>query len=105
MLNTQAALPCAATIHRPWAPEQRLEETPMADTTNTEFWRGIKPIEKVFKAEAAPEAYIQDAPTEDERYYVPLSETVSSRPLWISAAQNRWADILYSKGAGLVNRH
>jgi 2,4'-dihydroxyacetophenone dioxygenase len=77
----------------------------MTDTTNTEFWRGIKPIEKVFKAEAAPEAYIQDAPTEDERYYVPLSETVSSRPLWISAAQNRWADILYSKGAGLVNRH
>jgi 2,4'-dihydroxyacetophenone dioxygenase len=85
--------------------KQRLEGTPMTDTTDTEFWRAIKPIEKVFKAEAAPEAYIHDAPTEDERYYVPLSETVSSRPLWISAAQNRWADILYSKGAGLVNRH
>ena len=31
-----------------------------------------------------PEAYVADAPTDDERYYVPLTETVGIRPLWIS---------------------
>lgn len=71
----------------------------------SEFWRDIKPIEQVFRADAQPETYISNAPTDDERYYVPFSETVSSRPLWISPSQNRWADILYAKAAGLVNRH
>ena len=77
----------------------------MADTTNTEFWRNLKPITTVFKPEAVPEAYISNAPTNDERYYVPLTETVGSRPLFISPTQNRWCDILRSTGAGLVNRH
>ena len=77
----------------------------MAETTNTEFWRDLKPITTVFKPEAVPEAYISDAPTVDERYYVPLTETVGSRPLFISPTQNRWCDILRSTGAGLVNRH
>ena len=71
----------------------------------TEFWRDLKPITNVFKADARPEVYLSDAPTEDERYYVPFTETVSSRPLWISPTQNRWCDILYAKGPGLVNRH
>jgi 2,4'-dihydroxyacetophenone dioxygenase len=77
----------------------------MTDTAGTEFWRGLKPIEQVFRPDAGADVYISDAPTDDERYYVPLSETVSSRPLWISPNQNRWADVLYAKGAGLVNRH
>jgi 2,4'-dihydroxyacetophenone dioxygenase len=77
----------------------------MAETTNTEFWRDLKPITTVFKPEAVPEAYISNAPTDDERYYVPLTETVGSRPLFISPTQNRWCDILRSTGAGLVNRH
>ena len=71
----------------------------------TEFWRDLKPITNVFKADARPEVYLSDAPTEDERYYVPFTDTVSSRPLWISPTQNRWCDILYAKGPGLVNRH
>jgi 2,4'-dihydroxyacetophenone dioxygenase len=71
----------------------------------TEFWRDLKPIDTVFRDGALPEAYVQDAPTEDERYYVPFTETVGSRPLWISPQQNRWADVLYAKGPGLVNRH
>ena len=45
------------------------------------------------------------APTDDLRYYVPFSDTVSSRPLWISPSQNKWCDVLYAKSAGLVNRH
>ena len=45
----------------------------------TEFWRDLKPITSVFKADARPEVYVADAPTEDERYYVPFTETVGSR--------------------------
>ena len=77
----------------------------MAEAQATEFWRDIKPIPTVFKPDALPEQYIQDAPTDDERYYVPLTETVFTRPLWISPSQNRWADVLMAKGEGLVNRH
>jgi 2,4'-dihydroxyacetophenone dioxygenase len=77
----------------------------MAEAPTTEFWRNIKPISKVFKPDALPEAYVANAATDDERYYVPMSETVASRPLWISPTQNKWCDILWSKKAGLVNRH
>src|SRR5205814_2531064 len=51
------------------------------------------------------EVHIGNAPTDDLRYYVPFSETVSSRPLWISPSENRWADVLRSDKPGLVNRH
>ncbi|KQU91757.1 2,4-dihydroxyacetophenone dioxygenase [Variovorax sp. Root318D1] len=71
----------------------------------TEFWRGIPPIANVFKPDAKPEVHIPDAATDDLRYYVPFSETVSSRPLWISPSENRWADVLRSDKPGLVNRH
>jgi 2,4'-dihydroxyacetophenone dioxygenase len=73
----------------------------------TEFWRDIKPIpkEKVFRKDAAAELFLPDTMADDDRYFVPLSETVFSRPLWISLAQNRWADVLMAKQAGLVNRH
>src|SRR5690606_24809076 len=81
------------------------KETVMAEKATTEFWKDIKPIANVFKADARPETYIPNAPTDDERYYVPFSETVSSRPLWISPTQNKWADVLMAKSAGLVNRH
>jgi 2,4'-dihydroxyacetophenone dioxygenase len=77
----------------------------MTDTANAEFWRDLKPIENVFREGAGEDVYIENAATEDDRWYVPFSETVSSRPLWISPSQNRWCDILYSKGPGLVNRH
>src|SRR5262249_20903528 len=58
-----------------------------AGMADTEFWRDLKPITSVFKADARPEVYLADAPTEDERYYVPFTDTVSSRPLWISPTQ------------------
>ena len=77
----------------------------MAEAPTSEFWRDIKPIAKVFKPDALPEAYIPNAAIDDDRYYVPLSETVFSRPLWISPTQNRWCDILMARRAGLVNRH
>ena len=78
----------------------------MPDRVEREFWRDLKPIEEVFRPGAGADVYIADAATDDDdRYYVPFTETVASRPLWISPTQNRWADILYSKGPGLVNRH
>jgi|AntDeeMetagen681_2_1112603.scaffolds.fasta_scaffold19751_2 2,4'-dihydroxyacetophenone dioxygenase len=70
-----------------------------------EFWRNIKPIPNAFKPDTLAEVYIANAPSQDERYYVPFSETVSSRPLWISPSTNRWCDVLMAKSAGLVNRH
>lgn len=70
-----------------------------------EFWRDIKPIPNAFKPDTLSEVHIADAPTADERYYVPFSDTVSSRPLWISPSSNRWCDVLMAKSAGLVNRH
>lgn len=72
---------------------------------DTEFWRNIPAIENPFKPDALPEVYLANAPTDDTRLYVPFSETVSSRPLWISPNENRWCDILMATGPGLVNRH
>ena len=77
----------------------------MPERASGEFWATLKPIANVFKPDAMPESYLANAPTEDERYYVPISDTVSSRPLWISPQRNQWCDILMAKGAGLVNRH
>jgi 2,4'-dihydroxyacetophenone dioxygenase len=77
----------------------------MPETATTEFWRDLTPITKVFQPDAMPEVYLENAPIEDDRYYVPFTDTVLSRPLWISPTQNKWCDILMAKKAGLVNRH
>jgi 2,4'-dihydroxyacetophenone dioxygenase len=77
----------------------------MPEAATTEWWKGIEPIKSVFQPDAKPEVYIANAPTDDERYYVPFTETVLSRPLWISPSKNKWCDVLMAKGAGLVNRH
>jgi 2,4'-dihydroxyacetophenone dioxygenase len=77
----------------------------MPEAPHTEFWRDLAPIANVFQPDALPEVYLANAPSEDDRLYVPFSETVSSRPLWISPSSNRWCDVLMAKSAGLVNRH
>ncbi|QMV73413.1 2,4'-dihydroxyacetophenone dioxygenase family protein [Comamonas piscis] len=77
----------------------------MVDKANTEFWQTLQPIANPFMPDALPEVYIPDAASEDERLYVPFTDTVFSRPLWISPSQNKWCDILMAKKAGLVNRH
>lgn len=77
----------------------------MVEKAKNEFWKEIEPIKDVFKPHALPEAYIHDAPSDDLRLYVPITETVSSRPLWISPNENKWCDILMATSAGLVNRH
>lgn len=77
----------------------------MPEAPGTEFWRTIKPIANVFRSGALPEVYLSKVADGDERYFVPFSETVSSKPLWISPQRNMWADVLMAKAAGLVNRH
>lgn len=70
-----------------------------------EFWRGLSPIADPRRPDALAEIYLADAATDDDRYYVPFTETVGSRPLWINVKDNSWADILRATAAGLVNRH
>jgi 2,4'-dihydroxyacetophenone dioxygenase len=69
------------------------------------IWKSIKPIDKVFREGALPEIYASKIAEGDERYWVPISETVSSKPVWISPSKNMWADVLMAKSAGLVSRH
>jgi 2,4'-dihydroxyacetophenone dioxygenase len=77
----------------------------MPEAASTEFWKDLKPITDVFKPDGLPEVFYADTTSDDMRYYVPLTETVFTRPLFISPAQNRWCDILMATGPGLVNRH
>ena len=77
----------------------------MPEAAKNEFWKDLKPIEQVFKPDASPETYIHNAPFDDEKYFMNLTETVYSRPLWISPSNNKWCDILMAKEPGLVNRH
>src|SRR4051794_21111437 len=99
-----AVQPATSALHRPERGGSMVTPGPAA---GTEFWRDIKPIdkEKVFRKDAAPELFLPDTMSDDDRLFVPLSDTVFSRPLWISLAQNRWADVLMAKQPGLVNRH
>lgn len=74
-------------------------------TTRNEFWRDIPPIAGVFKPDAKPEVHIANAPTDDMRYCVPFSETVSSRPPVDLPEREQGADGLRADKPGLVNRH
>jgi 2,4'-dihydroxyacetophenone dioxygenase len=77
----------------------------MPPAAKSEFWRELSPIQNVFRDGASPEIYLPKIAEGDERYWVPFSETVSSKPVWISPSRNMWADVLMAKAAGLVNRH
>src|SRR5262245_59069774 len=77
----------------------------VAEAGGRRFWRDLKPLTQAFRPGALPEAYVSQAASHDERFYAPLSETVGTRPLWISPSQNRWCDVLMARGAGMVNRH
>lgn len=74
-------------------------------TASKEFWRDIKPIESIFKPVGLTEVYRAKVTEGDDKYYLPMSATVGSKPLWISPQRNMWADVLMAKRAGLINRH
>ncbi|GAA4366095.1 hypothetical protein GCM10023088_12310 [Actinomadura verrucosospora] len=73
----------------------------MPETPGSEFWKNLRPIENSQKPDALPEVYLPKVATDDDRYYVPFTETVGSRPLWINVKDNTWSDILRSKEAVL----
>lgn len=77
----------------------------MAEIIRGEFWRDLKPIAQAFMPDAQPEHYIANIATEDQRYYVPFTDTVSVRPLYISIEKNMWCGLMKADKAGLVNRH
>ena len=77
----------------------------MPEQASAEFWRDLRPIQNSVKPDALPEVYLADVATDDDRYYVPFTETVGSRPLWINVKDNSWSDVLRATRAGLVNRH
>lgn len=77
----------------------------MPEAATTEFWKHLKPIAEVFKPDAGHDVYMSDVAEAEDKYFVPFSDTVSSRPLWIAPSQNKWCDVLMAKEAGLVNRH
>ncbi len=51
----------------------------MPEAATTEFWKDIKPVPNSFKPGVLPEVYMKDPANSDERYFVPVSETVSGR--------------------------
>jgi 2,4'-dihydroxyacetophenone dioxygenase len=77
----------------------------MSQAGQTGFWRDPRPITKVFRKHSLPEMFTADIATDDERWHVPPTDTVGTRPIWISVSQNSWCDVRMAKGAGLVNRH
>jgi 2,4'-dihydroxyacetophenone dioxygenase len=77
----------------------------MPESPHLEFWKDIKPIDKVFREGSLPEIYASKIAEGDPRHWVPISDTVSSKPVWISPSKNMWADVLMSSGPGLVSRH
>lgn len=54
---------------------------------------------------ALPELFIADPAFDVPEFWMPFTETVMARPLWICLQRNMWANILAAKGAGKVNRH
>ncbi|CAH2797767.1 MAG: 2,4'-dihydroxyacetophenone dioxygenase [uncultured Caballeronia sp.] len=60
----------------------------MVAKASHKFWRDITPIANPFKPDAKPED-IPGAVPDDPRLYVPFTDTVSSRLLWISPSANK----------------
>ena len=60
---------------------------PVAATS--EFWKDIKPIANVFKRDALPEVYTANVAYAEEKYFIPITDTVSStKP---PAKRTRWS--------------
>lgn len=55
--------------------------------------------------DALPEIVVPDAIPEDERLWVPQTDTVSFRPLCLNRSQGYWMNLLRVRGSGIVSRH
>ena len=65
----------------------------------------MTPYQLPFPADAQDEIVIPDAVPEDERIWVPQTETVSFRPLCLNRSQGYWMNLLRVRQAGVLSRH
>jgi 2,4'-dihydroxyacetophenone dioxygenase len=56
-------------------------------------------------ADSPPELVIPDAIPQDERIWVPQTESVSFRPLLLCASRGYWVNVLRVRKAGVLSRH
>ncbi|MCG6884116.1 MAG: 2,4'-dihydroxyacetophenone dioxygenase family protein [Silicimonas sp.] len=65
----------------------------------------MTPYQLPFPQDAQPEIVIPSAIPEDERIWVPQTETVSFRPLCLNRSQGYWMNLLRVRQSGVLSRH
>jgi len=65
----------------------------------------MTPYQLPFPPDAQEEIVIPDAVPEDERVWVPQTETVSFRPLCLNRSQGYWMNLLRVRKSGVLSRH
>ena len=78
----------------------------MAEAAQTEFWRDLKPIEKVFQhALAAGDVHAEHRDRRRALLRAAQRDGRHRGRCGSRSRQNSWCDVLMATGAGLVNRH
>lgn len=63
------------------------------------------PYQLPFPVDAQDEIVVSKAIAEDERVWVPQTESVSFRPLCLNRSQGYWMNLLRVRKAGVLSRH
>lgn len=63
------------------------------------------PYQLDYPADALPEIVVPSAIPDDERIWVPQTDTVSFRPLCLNRSQGYWVNLLRVRGSGVLSRH
>ena len=63
------------------------------------------PYQLPFPADAQDEIVIPDAAAEDERLWVPQTDSVAFRPLCLNRSQGYWMNLLRVRKSGVLSRH
>lgn len=65
----------------------------------------MMPYQLPFPKEAQEEIVVPSALPDDERIWVPQTETVSFRPLCLNRSQGYWMNLLRVRQSGVLSRH
>ena len=65
----------------------------------------MTPYQLPFPKDAQEEIVVPNAIPDDERIWVPQTETVSFRPLCLSRSQGYWTNLLRVRQSGVLSRH
>ena len=63
------------------------------------------PYQLPFPEDAQDEIVVTKAVPDDERIWVPQTETVSFRPLCLNRSRGYWVNLLRVRGSGILSRH